>query len=739
MAIIDPQIKKQIIEAVNNGSITMEMAKELKAMENQERADSLIEKMKARGFIKGIEAPSEESKAEYTPKPVQYDHNKPEELAMAISQRDNIPYGEALQTVMYAPRGSKARMKEGANQYFQPMADLTDIWDLTTTRLPQGINELYKEYKGEPSDFVGEMTRTQAPASEGFVGGVGEFGENLTRDPIPFVSGGLGGLVGGLPKVAQFMASTPKLVQGGLAGLGYGGGELLAEQERRRELDQPLMGATEVGANLLTGGVLSAGGAKVGDIIKNKIASKGMTTPRQEVKAVQKELQTIADDAIPQGVAPEKWNKITPMNRFAFNPANKGGKGEIPYTDLLKIGRASAEGVDGAINPLEHTFREVGLPAFKEYESILNKVGSDLGEIREEFGSKIAPINKDALLESFSEGTQKLGKYNLKSVDLRKSINKDGKEILEAVSSDGNVIGGKTGRELVEALEESEGSLIRAFDKDGDIVRKKILNPKVTDLIETLEEFPNELTGNKLEMLREKVNSLVDKDLVSSQPLKSKENSLVQGIAKSLRTNIDDGIEKLDPNIVEEFQALRSEYGQIKNNRDILGGLIGATIKGADGTETTKKGTSALKRVVQSLQDQGSKVVWEDVKKRTGYDVRRASGRALEAMVENGDNKAKGLLEEMGLLNQTMTNIASGGGKLDKAKKAYQMGKDYIDPSAIPSLQVERQIKNAQKGRGMLDLVEQNPYMNFASSFAPYGQAMTRDVTQQGLEGLGGN
>ncbi len=705
MAVIDPQIKKQIIEAVNNGSITMEMAKELKAMESQERADSLIEKMKARGFIKGIEIPSTEPKNEYTPKPVEYDHNKPEELAMAISQKENIPYDEALQMVMYAPRGTKARMKEGANQYFQPLADLTDSWDLVTTRLPQGINELYKEYKGEPSQssFVKEMTMTQAPESEGFTGGVGEFAENLSRDPIPFVSGGLGGLVGGAPKVAQFLSKTPKFVQGGLAGLGYGGGELLAEQERRRELNQPLMGTTEMGANLLTGGVLSGTGAKLGDMIKNKIASKGMTTPRQEVKAVQKELTSIADDAIPQGVSPEKWNKITPLNRFAFNPANEGSKGEIPYVDLLKIGTSKAKGVDGSITPLEHTFRKVGFPAFKEYESILNGVGKEIGDIRKNYASKIEPITKDNLLDGFNEGVEELGGYKLST-----ALDKDGNEV------------------------------IRAIDNDGDVVSADLLNPKVINLMKTMENLPDNLTGNKLELLRKRVNSLIDVDPKSSQPVRSPENSLLQTIAKSLRNKIDEGIEVSDPEIASKFAKLRTEYGELKNNRDILGGLIGKTIKTEDG-ETAKKGTAALKRVVQSLQDQGSEVVWEDVKKRTGYDVRRASGRALEAMVETGDNKAKSFLDEMGLLNQTMTNIASSGSKLDKAKKVYQMGKDYVDPSAMPSLQVERQIKNAQQGRGMLDLVEQKPYMNFASAFAPYAQSSTRDLTQQGLEGLGGN
>ena len=653
MAIIDPQIKQQIIEAVNNGSITMEMAKELKAMESQERVDSLIEKMKARGIIKGIEAPTEEKK-EFTPKPASYNQNNPEELAMAISQKEDIPYNEALQMVMYAPRGTKARMKEGANQYFQPMADLTDIWDLTTTRLPQGLTELYKEYTGEPSEssFVEEMTRTQAPQTEGFVNGTREFAENLTRDPIPFVSGGLGKLASGIPKVAQFMGNAPKFFQGGLAGLGLGSGELLAEQERRRELEQPLMGATEMGANLFTSGVLGGAGAKLGDMVKNKIASKGMTTPRQEVKAVQKDLQAIADEAVPQGVTPEKWNKITPMNRFAFNPANKGSKGEIPYTDLLKIGKASAEGVDGAINPLEHTFRKVGLPAFREYESILKGVGKEIGDIRKNYASKIEPISKDNLLEGFNEGVESLGGYKLSA-----TLDKDGNEV------------------------------IRAFDNDGDLVSSDLLNSKVLNLMQTMENLPDNLTGNKLELLRKRVNSLIDVDPKSSQPVNTPENALLQNIAKSLRTKIDEGIEATDPEIVEKFAELRSEYGQLKNNRNILGDLIGKDIKGED-FETTKKGTSALKRVVQSLQDQGSEVVWEDVKKRTGYDVRRASGRALEAMVENGDNKAKGLLEEMGLLNKTMTDLASGGGKLEKAKKAYQMGKDYIDPSAIPSLQV---------------------------------------------------
>jgi len=92
-------------------------------------------------------------------------------------------------------------------------------------------------------------------------------------------------------------------------------------------------------------------------------------------------------------------------------------------------------------------------------------------------------------------------------------------------------------------------------------------------------------------------------------------------------------------------------------------------------------------------------------------------------MVVSGDEKANSLLGQMGLLNKTVASIQNPL-SLETAKKGYDVSKEFIKPSALPSLQVEKQ--GVSNTSSLLDAMAPEPYADFTNSFAPYAASSSR-------------
>tara|TARA_R110000868_G_scaffold112527_2_gene302980 strand:+ start:7752 stop:9788 length:2037 start_codon:yes stop_codon:yes gene_type:complete len=620
-----------------------------------------------------------------TPKKPQYNLNEPTELAQAISQKQGIPFSQAMEQVALEPSASRAKY-EGSNYPILSVAS-----DMAT--LP------YRGFAGLSALLGGEnpqerMARTKSKPSTGFWGGAGEFVEDVALDPLTYT----GGLVSrGLGKLAT---QAPKwlsgIKEGAVAGLGeFGLGNLQQEEmgvDTKGDLQQ-------AGVQSAIGGALGGTLGKVGDAFSKARYNKEIPTARQETRQAQKELAGIEAEAVPSGVDASKWQEIHPMYRFGFNPELKPTKGEVDYKKLLTIGTNSVE--NRGIDPLEHTFREIGLPAYKEYGALKSKVGSEIGDIRKQNLQHIEPLPKDELLENMNNDLMEYGGYQVKQV-----------------------------RDM-----DGTNPRLQVVDLDGDAIDSEDMSPNIAKTLKFLDKMPDNLTGNKLELFRKQVMKNTPKDPITRQPIYDQDDMALKTILGGVKERIDAGIEEVAPEIAETFKSKRAEYAKLSTNHQELGRLIGKSID-ADGIETTKKGTSAMKRVVQSLQDQGSRALWGDVKAKTGFDVERASARALQAMEEVGDPRSKSLLMEMGMMNEALK------GGLDpksfikrKGSEALEGVTEFVKPTGLAGLQVEQQLKRAQQPRGMLDLMGQQPQTDVSGAFKPYIQSGFRS----GLRGLGGN
>ena len=651
-----------------------------------------INKMIASGELKqseGVEAEQVED----------WKSGDPTAMAQEIVKREggDTTFEEAYERVVGFPRREKALL-EGTS--FPIVSTAFDIGSAPARGLMGAVSALGGT---DPSE---RMSQPNVNNGEGFFGTVDDMIQNVITDPLTLVGAGIStplkaGASQLLPKAGSFLT-------GAVEGATAGATEYALEQAKRGETGEALQTPLDAGIQIGTGGLVSGAGSKLGDALGPKELST-----RQEVRQTQKELDKVASDAIPEGVDAFAWGQVTPMNRVGFNPNTKPEKGEIDYKELLTIGKASAEGVEGAINPLEHTFREVGLPAFKEYDKIRSDVGKELGSIRKDYVAKINPISKQSLIDDMNVNLGEFADYQISRVEM----------------DDGSIV-------------------TKLLDKDGDVADDIFISDNVLNVLEKLDKLPDKLTANKLELLRKSIAKDMPKDLLTKQPIYDADDMVIKNMLSDVTTKIDEGIEEIAPEVSDRFRSLRADYKVLRSNKEILGNLIGSTIKGSGGFETTKKGTSALKRVVQSLQDQGSNIVWEDVKKRTGYDVKRASARALESMVVNGDDKARSLLGELGLLNKSVASIQNPI-SLEGAKKGFEISKEFVKPSALPSLQVEKQgISNTSS---LLDAMAPEPYADFRSSFAPYtasgsrsggrgmfsGSQESNKVTEKPIGGIG--
>jgi hypothetical protein len=637
------------------------------------------------GLMRGSGEQSVESAETPTPKEPQYNLDEPNELAQAISQKEGISFQEAKAKVALLPRSERAKYS-GAS--FPLLSNVGDVATLPFRSLA-GISS----YMGG-GDLHERMGQTKSKDVEGFLPSAGQFAEDMMLDPLTYA----GGVVSkGLGKLAT---QAPKWLSGIKEGVVAGLGEFGLGSLQQEEMGVDTQGALQQGGiQSALGGGLGGSLGLAGDVLSKVRFNKEIPTARQETRLAQKELSNIEAEAVPKGVDAKKWQEIHPMYRFGFNPELKPKKGEVDYKELLTIGTNSIE--NRGIDPLEHTFRNVGLPAYKEYGALKSKVGAEIGDIRKQNLQYIEPISKDELLENMNNDLVEFGGYQVKQV-----------------------------RDM-----DGSNPRLQIVDLDGDAIDSEDMSPNIAKTLKFLDKMPQDLSGNKLELFRKQIIKNTPKDPITRQPIYDQDDMALKTILGGVKERIDSGIEEIAPEIAETFKSKRAEYAKLKTNHSELGRLIGKSVD-ADGVETTKKGTSAMKRVVQSLQDQGSRALWGDVKAKTGFDIERASARALQAMDEVGDPRSKSLLMEMGLMNEALRGGVDPKSMIKrKGMEVIEGVTDFVSPKGLAGLQVEQQLKRAQRPRGMLDLIEQQPYTDASSAFKPYIQSGFRS----GLRGLGGN
>tara|TARA_R110002096_G_scaffold433675_1_gene653033 strand:+ start:1152 stop:3188 length:2037 start_codon:yes stop_codon:yes gene_type:complete len=678
MAVLTKEEEELVFSLINSGKEDIDVLDDLEGA-SREDVDYII------GLMRGSGEQSNTSAELVTPQDPEYNLDEPNELAQAISQKEGISFQEAKAKVALLPRSERAKYS-GAS--FPLLSNVGDVATLPFRSLA-GISS----YMGG-GDLHERMGQTKSEEVQGFLPSVGQFAEDAMLDPLTYAGGAVSK---GLSKLAT---QAPKwlggLKEGAVAGLGEFGLGNLQQEEMGVDTQGDLQ---QAGLQSVIGGSLGGTLGAVGGAFSKARYNKDIPTARQETRQAQKELTDIETQAVPSGVDADKWQDIHPMYRFGFNPELKPQKGEVDYKELLTIGKNSVE--NRGVDPLEHTFRSVGLPAYKEYGALKSKVGSEIGDIRKQNLQHIEPISKNELLENMNNDLMEYGGYQVKQV----------------ADMDGS------------------NPRLQVVDLDGDAIDSEDMSPNIAKTLKFLDKMPQDLSGNKLELFRKQVMKNTPKDPITRQPIYDQDDMALKTILTGVKERIDAGIEEVAPEVAEAFKSKRAEYAKLSTNHQELGRLIGKSVD-SDGIETTKKGTSAMKRVVQSLQDQGSRALWGDVKAKTGFDIERASARALQSMDEVGDPRSKSLLMEMGLMNEALQ------GGLDpkniikkKGMEAIEGVSDFVKPKGLAGLQVEQQLKRAQQPRGMLDLIEKQPYSDFSGTFKPYLESGLRS----GLRGLGNN
>lgn len=622
----------------------------------------------------------------------------PQELAMAISRRDNIPYDEALQTVMYAPRGSKARMQEGANQYFQPMSDLTDVWDLATTRLPQGITELYKEKMGQPSksSMVEEMTRTQAPETKGFLNSTGEMAENISRDPIPFLSGGvskIGNLIGYVPKVGSMVANAPKLIQGGLAGLGIGTGEVLAEQQRRGEVGDTPMSLGESALNIGASGILGGGVEGVKGALQSRkafeeapsiLSKSNQGTNAFSSSPLKTEEKMLSDIMINTGFNKNQAKSLPIYSREIFANLDDAGKEQL--TNYLSKGRIAASN-SNELTPYD----EVGKMFIKGEEAI--------DQARMQAGQKMGEIESTYLQDGIIETAPIKSKW--------------------------------------EGLLDKYGSMSREVAEDGSVVYKnapnktkvgKQLRAEFEEADEIIQELEDGVTGERLRSLEMALADITPAHASTrSGKMNSKADAAINEMVAEMRDLVGEQIKK---NGGEEafnaYKQAKSDYGKYWKDQDFLQRRLGLKITDAQGEEIATRGGSMVKAMMNSAQDRNTKSLARVINELTGEDIGKNAAMAKFAMEVSGDTRA-------GLRGDNNISSLSKNGVIDATlgwlgDKTIRRG---VTPNTFEGMTklVEKVEPSGKKS--ILDLIPQNKYVESASNaVSNWAQPITRSANR---------
>lgn len=599
------------------------------------------------------------------------------EKANSILDAIDADNGDEVQRILGESIQNGEMTKDQANSILDAIdADDGDVVMSTLSSLV-GANEQKPLALRPPEDFAPQLSEmdklyqsvfprlTSKEAGQGFLSDIGKGVGDVASLPFRALAGhadALGTLLGGgsiydVGESYTKQMTSPRATEG--AGMIQGTAEDILKNPMNTFL--PLTGSiatkTTAGiANPLARGVLGGGiegllsGIGEAGMEQRGIKQEGLNTllgvgvgstlgavpmiPRALQSADQMnvekslgEIEIPRQISTPEGVravdvaSVESWS---PSRRFAHPSLSTDSPTDIPYSKMLEMAKLANVGVkDGdrvtqATPVLDKVFRDIGKKGYDEVVTQMSEIGRGIGEIRKEYLPRLNDVDKDEVLQTLNDFVEMNG--------YRASITKN-----------------------------AEGSdVITWTDLDGQRVKSTDVNTKVRQLANTILNSPEKISGNRLELLRKRSDDLIPNDPVTKQPTYTAQEASLIAFSDAIKKRIDEEIAVVaDPAIVDQFQKLRGDYAQYKEMTDRLGRLIGSDVG-----ETTTKGMSASKRLVESLQDQGSKEAWEFVREKTGYDLAKNSARALQAMEELGDTRASVGTPSMGLI-ENARNLAS--------------------------------------------------------------------------------
>lgn len=615
----------------------------------------------------------QEPKGEYIPKPVEYDTNNPEELAMGLSQQRGIPYQEAMELVSQNPNVSKAMYR---GEEAPLMAGVADVATLPFRSLA-GLSALIGD-----EDPMARMAQTKAKPTTGFWNGVGEFGENMMLDPFTYAGGGIANLARkGITKVLPKLGA---IGTGALEGLTAGSAEFGLEQERRRETGEELQGLGDYAMQAGLGTAVGSGAGKLQDMkqAKQEIA---------EAPSVLKQGDDISLDVDPIKAEAKILDEVKQNTGFNTNQAksipmyaremfaNVDNEGKQQLNQYISQGRMAVSD-PSRVTP----FDEVG-KMFDRGEEALNTARKDAGQRMGEIETQYlegGEINTAPIKERWSELLEKFG-------NMTREVSDDG--IVSFKNAPNKT---KVGKNLRAEFEEADEII---SELDGVVTGERL---------RSLESALADITPAYASTRSGKMNSKADAGI----------NSIISDMRELTGKQIK---ERGGQEAFDAYKQAKTDYGEFWKAQDFLQRRLGLKIKDEAGEEFTTRGASLVKAMTNSTQDRNAKSMARLIQSLTGEDIGKHATMAKFAMQTAGDTRAG--FNRMPTMSKSGIFDAIGSWVGDKTIRRGQT------PQTFEGMTELVQKAQPQRTSSFLDLIGDHPITKYgAQGLQNFGQPALR-------------
>ena len=522
----------------------------------------------------------------------------PQEMAWEISQREGVPFAEAMELVAGNPRTAKSLL-EGNN-----VAPISRLFDATSA-IGRGAKGLYAMATG--GDPLDAMAQTSAPDRTGVMGNIGEFAENVAIDPLTPLSLGTGAIA--KTAVTKFAPNLGRFVAGALSGGGAGALEYGLEQGKRLETNEDLQGVGDFALQVGGGGLLSGGADALG----------GIRQARKELK----EAPSILRSEVSQ------------------NPFTKGASGFS--TDPIKVEQKMLEDVMAntgfsmnEVKSLPIYSRDMFANIDEEGKKQLQKYIS-LGRIANGKRSEITPYHEvgkmflageEAINQARKQAGQKMGEIESQylqggAIDTA-PLKKRWAELLEEW---GGMVKGEDGTFKSAPNRSRASKPMRAEFEDADEVVSELGDFVTGEGLRDLEMALAEITPGYASTRSGKMNSKADAGI----------NSFISDARELITERIREngGDEALDA-----YRKAKSDYGKYWQAQDFAQRRLGLTIEDDAGEEISTRGASMVKAMMNSTDDRNTASLARMMRDLNGQDIGKQASMAKFAMEVADDNRA---------------------------------------------------------------------------------------------------
>ena len=654
-------------------------------------------------------------KKEYVPKPVDYDLNKPEELAMAISQKKGIPYQEAYEEVAMNPRTSRA-LQEG-NSF--PI--LSRVGDEITKGF-RGLSGLSAMVIGEdPYERMANPVRDDAGWFDSFIG-------NVANDPLTYTGAPV---AKGISKLGgQAIAQSPKwlsgMKEGAIASLGeFGLTQAQQAEEGKVQNDGLLQGAIQT----TLGGTMGSAVGKYSDVLDAKQAIKDSPNILKKVDATEsaKPDDLIEIDYSGQGGDVIKDDSFTDI--VIKNPKQHRQRIIQDVMDGTGFSKKQAESVPPYARGVFANIDDKGKNKINEYITIADTHLND--------GMSKTPF--DVVGDMFVKGEKAIDQARIKAGQTMGDIEKQYLSGANGGVFDGAIDTNPFKTKWAELMAEY-GGMVRKVGDDGKVSYESTINKKMVpendridfaEIDKEINELGDFVTGEYLRSLEKNMSKIMRQGKgvsTRSGKMNSEADVATNKMISMGRDLIGDQIEANGGKEARDlYNASKKDYAKYWTAQDFIQRRLGKGLQDESG-ETMARGASMVSAMLNSNQDRNTKTLARMINNLNGEDIGKHAIMAKFAMQTAGDKKGGTLAKLPKTQGEYVSRAIDWG--IDKVTHKGALSRDF---EGMTSMVEKAQPKQATS---FLDLISNNPIANATSGIlSNYGQPALRS----GFRSLGNN